>query len=273
MLTFFDKITFTLRCNNEEFCEEFNKIFSTTENKTFLIDQENIGISEEDKSDVFLHLADNSFGFLPEELIEKFGKETQSKLQQEIIDNYYSEVIVGDCVLLPLEDKQFKFFLYAPVSRARESLADTGNIFQSFRASIVAIDKYNFAQLQTEDINEKKNEKDQKKEQEKEKEKNQNCINTIIVTALPGLNKKKDLGSVLVVRQLWEIYKIFIGLPEIKLKQMRRKKENNKEQNKKQKKNQPWKVPFAWSLGSASYQEYMMTTDSPKTKTTKTYWY
>ncbi|KAJ3439348.1 tpr domain protein in aerotolerance operon batb [Anaeramoeba flamelloides] len=286
MLTIFENVKFTLCSEKEDFIKEFHRAFDIIDNEVFILHQAKSLKTNENQFNVLLHLADNSFGFLPEQLIQLLGEETQTKLQQQIIDNYYSELIVGDCVLLPLEGKPFQFLLYSPISRAKESISGSDCIFQAFRTSIVAIDKFNANQL-------KKGEENF-------------LIKSILLPELPGLgSRKKDLGSVLFVRQLWEIYKVFIGTPKKKNKygeikvltkqRLERQKQKQKqeqeqeqeqEQDEKQKQEQdeklqpkkqndkkPRKIPFPWNLGNATFQDYHMTNDLQTTETKESDWY
>lgn len=103
--------------------------------------------------DIFEQAADaivspaNSFGFMNGgiDLIysRHFGWELQERLQAHIESAWHGEIPVGMAAVVPTEDPEIPWLISAPTMRAPGVVAETMNAYLAFRASLLAVQRFN----------------------------------------------------------------------------------------------------------------------------------
>jgi O-acetyl-ADP-ribose deacetylase (regulator of RNase III) len=136
---------------------KFQKVFLVDRNKalveawkeTFKPFPEVISI----QGDFFSQSADvmvspaNSFGIMDGGLDlairNQLGDRVESLVQKQIIEESHGELPVGLAVIVPTSHQQWPFLVCAPTMRVPEDVSKTLNSYLSFRATLLAIRKYN----------------------------------------------------------------------------------------------------------------------------------
>ncbi|XP_005111342.1 uncharacterized protein LOC101862080 [Aplysia californica] len=105
----------------------------------------------------------NSFGFMDGGIdyayTRFFGSQMQNRLQTIIRDDYDGELLVGQAILMPAYDeegrdaskdwspfnegKAIKYLISTPTMRVPSNVADTVNVYLSFRAVLLAVRRHN----------------------------------------------------------------------------------------------------------------------------------
>ena len=89
----------------------------------------------------------NSFGIMnggiDQAYTDRFGSIVQERVQKVIRDEYWGELPVGCCVIVPTDDREFPWCASAPTMRVPESVGDTLNAYHAFRAVRFAVEKHN----------------------------------------------------------------------------------------------------------------------------------
>ncbi|KAJ6232520.1 stress response protein nst1 [Anaeramoeba flamelloides] len=260
-----DRVNFTFRSEDEEFKSKFNKVFKDVETMNFELKTNEI--TEQDTSDVYLLLSTNSFGFLQEKELSYFGESIQKQIQEKIKNDFYSELVVGLSILIPLteekkekeeekekEEKEkvleqeekiqnnktkvepkFKYLLYSPISRGGK-YRELNNIFIGLRSAFLTIMHHNKNIL-------------------KHSQENKNLISTVLCPSVPFISEKAGLEPIFVTKQFFEVYKLIVGT--------KKKKNKNKE----------WQIPFPKKLWLANQQNFEMTKAKQEIKTKEKYYY
>lgn len=97
--------------------------------------------------------AGNSYGLMDGgvdyAISEYFGWELQGRVQAYIRNNYHGEQPVGTSFLLPVSSLDprvngpYPFIAHTPTMRAPTIIRDTDNVYNAFRAALLAITKHN----------------------------------------------------------------------------------------------------------------------------------
>lgn len=117
---------------NEKMCDQWNLQFK-------------------DCKDVVVHCGDffsletdcvvspaNSFGYMDGGLdlviLEKLGRQVQEKLQKQIQENYFGELLVGQAELVKTDNLKIPYCISAPTMRVPEILKDSVNVYLAAKA-------------------------------------------------------------------------------------------------------------------------------------------
>jgi len=89
----------------------------------------------------------NSFGRmdggLDAQIVEFFGEDIESEIQQMIHDRYDGELLVGQAEVIITNAPQFPFLIVAPTMRVPQNVARTVNPYLAFRAAVRAVLEFN----------------------------------------------------------------------------------------------------------------------------------
>jgi O-acetyl-ADP-ribose deacetylase (regulator of RNase III) len=91
----------------------------------------------------------NSFGIMDGGLDlairENLGFEVQTKVQRMILDRHHGELPVGAAEVVETGHARWPHLVVAPTMRVPENIAQTTNAYVAFRATLLAIRRYNEA--------------------------------------------------------------------------------------------------------------------------------
>jgi O-acetyl-ADP-ribose deacetylase (regulator of RNase III) len=89
----------------------------------------------------------NSFGYMDGGLdviiSEKIGWQVQDKLQVQIIENYYGELLVGQALLIETDFDEIPFCIAAPTMRVPSLIENTVNVYLATKAILQLLKKDN----------------------------------------------------------------------------------------------------------------------------------
>lgn len=89
----------------------------------------------------------NSFGIMnggiDQAYTERFGLVVQERIQKVIRDDYWGELPVGCCVIVPTDDPEYPWCASAPTMRVPEQVSTTLNAYHAFRAVRMAVARHN----------------------------------------------------------------------------------------------------------------------------------
>ena len=89
----------------------------------------------------------NSFGYmdggLDLKISQAFGWELETKVREQIIQEHYGELPVGNALIIETDLLQFPYLISAPTMRVPMNVAQTTNAFLAFRAAIIATQRFN----------------------------------------------------------------------------------------------------------------------------------
>ncbi len=87
--------------------------------------------------------AANSFGIMDGgsdvAIIDVLGKQVERDLQAIIRNRYYNELHVGQAIVLPIVNEQYKFLISASTMRVPKDINCTSNIYLAMRAILIAM--------------------------------------------------------------------------------------------------------------------------------------
>ncbi|WP_202128692.1 macro domain-containing protein [Paenibacillus dendrobii] len=130
---------------NPEICREFEAHFGELPNVRI----ENKRLVELDGYECIVSPA-NSYGMmdggLDKHIIEMFGVELMDTVQKYIIDNFAGEQPVGTSFVIPTNNKSHPYLAHTPTMRFPRSIVGTDNVYQSMKAMLIAINKFNQSQ-------------------------------------------------------------------------------------------------------------------------------
>ncbi len=136
-------VNYHLRDKQEKMVEAWEKAFDGLENVK--ISQ---GEIMEVKADAIISPA-NSFGFMDGgiDLVYSkfFGYQIQEELQSLIIREHNGELPIGQAVIIPTNNDFIPYLISAPTMRLPMNVSDSINAYLAFRASIIAVKKFNEA--------------------------------------------------------------------------------------------------------------------------------
>lgn len=96
--------------------------------------------------------AGNAFGLMTAgidaAIIQRFGTQFMSQIQQRIMDDYYGEQPVGTAFVLPTADSALPFICHAPTMRVPGNIAGTDKIYTATWAALLAVAAHNRTGLQ-----------------------------------------------------------------------------------------------------------------------------
>jgi O-acetyl-ADP-ribose deacetylase (regulator of RNase III) len=89
----------------------------------------------------------NSYGFMDGGIdyvyTERFGWDMQNELQAEILAKHHGELIVGEALIIPLKDPDYRWLISAPTMRVPMNVSGTVNAYLAFRAALLAVLEHN----------------------------------------------------------------------------------------------------------------------------------
>lgn len=90
----------------------------------------------------------NSFGDLQGGIdliyFRRFGYKLEKRLQQEIIDKKFGELVIGDALILPMiTSYNYQYLISAPTMRVPMNIENTINVYLAFRAILIELIKFN----------------------------------------------------------------------------------------------------------------------------------
>ncbi|KAJ3446155.1 hypothetical protein M0812_08692 [Anaeramoeba flamelloides] len=278
-----DRVNFTFRSEDEEFKSKFNKVFKDVETMNFELKTNEI--TEQDTSDVYLLLSTNSFGFLQEKELSYFGESIQKQIQEKIKNDFYSELVVGLSILLPLteekkekeeekeeeekeKEKEKEEEEEKEEEKEKEKVLEQEEKIQNNKTKVEPKFKYllyspisrggKYRELNNIFIglrsafltimHHNKNILNHSQE-------NKNLISTVLCPSVPFVSEKAGLEPIFVTKQFFEVYKLIVGT--------KKKKNKNKE----------WQIPFPKKLWLANQQNFEMTKAKQEIKTKEKYYY
>jgi O-acetyl-ADP-ribose deacetylase (regulator of RNase III) len=114
---------------------------------------ENFDFVSAHQGDFFAYPADcmvspaNSFGIMDGGLdlaIRKhLGFAVQEKVQRRIVEQFHGELPVGSALLVETGHRTWPYLVVAPTMRVPENIAQTVNAYLSFRAALLAVERFN----------------------------------------------------------------------------------------------------------------------------------
>jgi O-acetyl-ADP-ribose deacetylase (regulator of RNase III) len=89
----------------------------------------------------------NSFGFMDGGIDlayrRYFGIDLQSRVQSKIKTEFFGELPVGQAMVVPTGHEIVPYLVAAPTMRIPDRIADTVNVYLAFRATLLAVRRYN----------------------------------------------------------------------------------------------------------------------------------
>lgn len=89
----------------------------------------------------------NSYGFMDGGIdyvyTERFGWGMQADLQAEIAAKHHGELLVGEAIVMKLNDPDYKWLVSAPTMRVPMNVSGTVNAYLAFRATLLAVLEHN----------------------------------------------------------------------------------------------------------------------------------
>lgn len=89
----------------------------------------------------------NSFGIMDGGLDlairTSLGVDVQRRVQRVILDEYHGEMTVGQAAIVTTSNSKWPFLVVAPTMRVPESVARTTHAYLSFRATLLAVQRFN----------------------------------------------------------------------------------------------------------------------------------
>jgi len=130
-----------LRAINKELVDAWNQFFKK---------EEDVEVSHGDiwgvKADALVSPS-NSFAFFDGGIdytySERFGPKMQDDVKKVIAEKHYGELPVGQALIVPLEDPDYKWLISAPTMRVPLNVRDSVNAYLAFRASLIAVLEHN----------------------------------------------------------------------------------------------------------------------------------
>ena len=90
----------------------------------------------------------NSFGDLQGGIdlvyYKKFGHILENKLQKTIMKHKFGELVVGDCLIVPIGGGyDYQYLISAPTMRVPMDIRNTTNVYLAFRAALIELIRFN----------------------------------------------------------------------------------------------------------------------------------